>query len=85
MINLIDFYVEWLNNVLMYELKVFMSDPMFDVSSSTSEEIVDHNYLSRNIVIMIKVLLFKVLLFKWLYGYYSGLCLAKALTSNFTK
>ena len=80
MINLIDFYVEWLNNVLMYELKVFMSDPMFDVSSSTSEEIVDHNYLSRNIVIMTEVLLFE-----WLYGYYSGLCLAKALTSNFTK
>ena len=56
MINLINFNIKWLNDVLMNELKIFMSDPMFDVSFSAREEIVDNNHLSKNSVILFRLL-----------------------------
>ena len=47
MINLIYFYVQGFNNIMMDQLKVIMADPMFNISLPTSEEIVDNNYLVR--------------------------------------
>ena len=47
MINLIDLDIQWLDNVLVNQLKVLVADPVLDISLSTSEEIVHHNHLSK--------------------------------------
>ena len=44
MIDLIDFDEEWMNDIMMNQFEVLVSDPMFDVAFSTGEKIIrdDH-------------------------------------------
>ena len=44
MIDLIYFYVNWIDDIVMHEFEVWMADPMFHVPFTTREEIIgDHN------------------------------------------
>ena len=44
MIDLIYFYVNWIDDIVMHEFEVGMADPMFYISFTTREKIIgDHN------------------------------------------
>jgi hypothetical protein len=45
MIDLIDFYVNWIDNVVVDELEIRMTDPVVDVCFAAGEEVVDNCHL----------------------------------------
>ena len=44
-VNLVHLDEKWFNNIVVNKLKIFMSDPMLNISSPSSEKVIDHNYL----------------------------------------